>query len=190
MLPNVIRHQSNGLAKEPLEQLNFTSILSLGPLRRIILILPNTPRSWYSVENIYKSPRAATWLLPVHVLHVHTWTHMNMNTQALASPHVQCQARWITFGLPLWRDLTKVSPSLTRTTWDWRVPAVNQTLDSTAGRENKELIKQLVNSYSEHLHDPYYWRNKTKRGSICFFHLLNICTQKFEVLFFKTINLL
>ncbi len=35
MLPNLIRHQSNGLAKEPLEQLNFTSILSLGPLRRI-----------------------------------------------------------------------------------------------------------------------------------------------------------
>jgi hypothetical protein len=35
VLPNLIRHQSNGLAKEPLEQLNFTSILSSGPLRRI-----------------------------------------------------------------------------------------------------------------------------------------------------------
>jgi hypothetical protein len=33
--PNFIRHHFNGLEKEPLELWNFTSILSLGPLRRI-----------------------------------------------------------------------------------------------------------------------------------------------------------
>ncbi len=35
MQPNRIHHQFNGLGKEPLERWNFTSILSLGPLRRI-----------------------------------------------------------------------------------------------------------------------------------------------------------
>ncbi len=35
MQPNLIRHQFNGFGKEPLEQWKFTSILSLGPLRRI-----------------------------------------------------------------------------------------------------------------------------------------------------------
>ncbi len=35
MQPNLIHHQFNGLGKEPLERWNFTSILSLGPLRRI-----------------------------------------------------------------------------------------------------------------------------------------------------------
>ncbi len=34
MQPNLIRHQFNGLGKEPLERWNFTSILRLGPLRR------------------------------------------------------------------------------------------------------------------------------------------------------------
>ncbi len=33
--PNLIRHYFNGSEKEPLELWNFTSILSLGPLRRI-----------------------------------------------------------------------------------------------------------------------------------------------------------
>ncbi len=33
--PNLIRPQFKGLEKEPLERWNFTSILSLGPLRRI-----------------------------------------------------------------------------------------------------------------------------------------------------------
>ncbi len=33
--PNLTCHQFNGLGKEPLERWNFTSILSLGPLRRI-----------------------------------------------------------------------------------------------------------------------------------------------------------
>ncbi len=33
--PNLIHQQFNGLGKEPLERWNFTSILSLGPLRRI-----------------------------------------------------------------------------------------------------------------------------------------------------------
>ncbi len=35
MQPNLIRHQFNRLGKDPLEQWKFTSILSLGPLRRI-----------------------------------------------------------------------------------------------------------------------------------------------------------
>ncbi len=35
MQPNRIPHQFNRLGKEPLEWWNFTSILSLGPLRRI-----------------------------------------------------------------------------------------------------------------------------------------------------------
>ncbi len=35
MQPNLIHHRFNGLGKEPLERWNFTSILSLGLLRRI-----------------------------------------------------------------------------------------------------------------------------------------------------------
>ncbi len=54
--------------------------------------------------------------------------------QTLASSCIHCQARRITLGSPLWRDLTKG-------------------LRSVGGeRSSKDLFKQPVNKYSEFLH--------------------------------------
>ncbi len=114
----------------------------------------------------------ATWLPPVHVftwtIHEHTWavlrcmlnsTFKSFNPeywhQTLASLHIRIhsQARQILPGSQLWRDLTKVISILNWGSQDWHVSARNRTWAFIVRGEHwsKELLKQGINCYSEHL---------------------------------------
>jgi hypothetical protein len=79
---------------------------------------------------------------------------------ALANQPVQCQARQITSGSPLWRDLTKVISNLYYKTQDCHVPAGNRTCGGrqSGKHSSKELFEQLTNSF---------YKSSGQRQNIC-----------------------
>jgi hypothetical protein len=108
---------------------------------------------WIAIRNI------CTWARNMAPpVHEHTWTALgcrpictckSFNTeywhQALACPHVQCQARQITSGSPLWSTLPRSSLFSTR------VPKADTSWSGMEPRPRKWEASTLAKSYSNSL---------------------------------------